>query len=263
MNAEQIATENEILRAVVGSTVHGLALEGTDDHDEMGICIEPPEYLIGLARANSRGQGFEQWVYRTQPEGARSGHGDTDLVIYSLRKWMKLALAGNPSILVLLFAPDEQILMNTWIGRDLRRQRDRIVSRQAGDRFLGYLNRQRERLLGERGQMRVRRPELLEAHGFDTKYAMHMLRLGYQGIELLKTGGITLPMPPAEREFVMAVRRGEIELETVLEAVTEIDAELKQLRNGSWLPEHPDWDAMNHWLVATYRTYWTSRRWEK
>ena len=31
-----------ILRATVGSTAHGLHLAGTDDRDEMGICIEPP-----------------------------------------------------------------------------------------------------------------------------------------------------------------------------------------------------------------------------
>ena len=36
--------------------------------------------------------------------------------------------------------------------------------------------------------MRVNRPELIAAHGYDTKYAGHVLRLGYQGIEFLETG---------------------------------------------------------------------------
>ena len=40
-----------ILRATVGSTVHGLHHGGQDDRDEMAVYIEPPEYLIGLARA--------------------------------------------------------------------------------------------------------------------------------------------------------------------------------------------------------------------
>jgi hypothetical protein len=39
------------------------------------------------------------------------------------------------------------------------------------------------------------RPELVAVHGYDTKYAMHALRLGLQGIELLSTGRITLPVP--------------------------------------------------------------------
>jgi hypothetical protein len=75
--------------------------------------------------------------------------------------------------------------------------------------YLGYLRGQKERLLGTRGQKRVHRPELDEAHGFDTKYAMHAARLGYQGLELLETGFLTLPMPEPDRSRVMAIRTGE------------------------------------------------------
>src|SRR5439155_17926998 len=72
------AEPNTILRATVGSKLHGLNLEATDDTDEMGVCVEPPEYVVGLRQ-------FEQWVYRTQPEGHPSGPKDLDLTIYSLR----------------------------------------------------------------------------------------------------------------------------------------------------------------------------------
>ena len=34
---------------------------GTDDRGEMGVCVELPEYVIGL-------RSFEHRVYRTQPE---------------------------------------------------------------------------------------------------------------------------------------------------------------------------------------------------
>src|SRR4051812_43174814 len=94
--AEEIAERHTILRATVGSRLHGLALEGTDDRDEMGVCIEAPEYVAGLRH-------FEQYVYRTKPEGVRSEAGDLDLTIYSLRKYARLALNGNPTILLLLY----------------------------------------------------------------------------------------------------------------------------------------------------------------
>src|SRR5688572_31106775 len=45
---------------------------------------------------------------------------------------------------------------------------------------------------------RSHRPELEEMYGFDTKYAMHMLRLGFQGVELLTTGRLNLPMRSEE-----------------------------------------------------------------
>ena len=78
-----------ILRATVGSVVHGLSNPGTDDRDEMGVCVEPPEYLLGFRR-------FEHFVFRTQPEGEPSGPGDLDLTIYGLRKYCRLALQGQP-----------------------------------------------------------------------------------------------------------------------------------------------------------------------
>ena len=51
MDSGEIVERGTILRATVGSTVHGLHHGGQDDRDEMAVYIEPPEYLIGLARA--------------------------------------------------------------------------------------------------------------------------------------------------------------------------------------------------------------------
>lgn len=89
----EIAKHGTILQTEVGSGVHGLAIDGQGDRDEMGICVEPPEFVVGLRR-------FEQYVFRTAAErtgiaDARSEPGDLDLVTYSARKWMRLALRGN------------------------------------------------------------------------------------------------------------------------------------------------------------------------
>ena len=189
MDSAELVERGTILRATVGSTVHGLHHGGQDDRDEMAVFVEPPEYLLGLARARGiKGglYGFEHYVERTQPEGVRSGPGDLDLVAYSLRKYMRLALKGHPTILLLLFVPDELIDTKTILGDELRSLAPAILSRRAGRGYLGYLHGQKERLLGVRGQKRVNRPELVEAHGYDTKYAMHAARLGYQGLELAR-----------------------------------------------------------------------------
>jgi hypothetical protein len=63
---KEVALRHEILRGVVGSTCHGTAIEGQDDRDEMGIFVEPPEYVCGL-------KTLDHYIYRTQPEGVRSG----------------------------------------------------------------------------------------------------------------------------------------------------------------------------------------------
>jgi uncharacterized protein len=259
MDSRELVERGTILRATVGSTVHGLHHGGQDDRDEMAVFVEPPEYLLGLRRAPGiRGglYGFEHFVERTQPEGKRSGPGDLDLVAYSLRKYVRLALKGHPTILLLLFVPDELVLAKTELGEELRDLRPALLSRRAGRGYLGYLRGQRERLLGVRGQKRVNRPELVAAHGFDTKYAMHAARLGYQGIELLETGRLTLPLAELERSRVMAIRTGERTFDETLAEIDEVERRLADALERTTLPPQPDKVAVDRFLVEAYRRAW-------
>lgn len=259
MESRELVERGTILRATVGSTLHGLHHGGQDDRDEMAVFIEPPEYLLGLARARGiRGglYGFEHFVERTQPEGVRSGPGDLDLVAYSLRKYMRLALKGHPTILLLLFAPEEMVLVQTDLGRELRELAPAILSRRAGRGYLGYLHGQKERLLGARGQKRVNRPELVEAHGYDTKYAMHAARLGHQGLELLESGQLTLPMPEPERSRVMAIRLGERSFEEAVAEIDEVERRLAEALERTSLPAEPDRERVNSFLIKAYRSGW-------
>ena len=50
MTDRDLAFDNMILRGVAGSTVHGTAIDGQDDLDYMGVCVEPPEHVLGLRR---------------------------------------------------------------------------------------------------------------------------------------------------------------------------------------------------------------------
>lgn len=249
----QIAEAGTILRCLVGSGVHGLSIAAQDDRDEMGVCIEPPEYVIGL-------RSFDQYIYRTQPEGHRSGPGDLDLTVYSLRKWMRLALAGNPTILLPLFTPPEHVIAATPLGHELRAMQSVILSRQAGRRFAGYLDAQRRSLLSRDGKGRdVTRPELIEAYGFDTKFCAHMVRLGLQGVELLETGQISLPVPEPERTWLRELRTGKHSMHDALARADECERRIKELLETSPLPEKPDYDAAGRWLVTAYLD---SRPWE-
>ena len=248
-----------ILRGLVGSTVHGLNVnDGIEDRDEMGVCVEPLEEAMALR------EPFAQFIYRSAAEreghaGARSTAGDLDLTIYSLRKWMRLALKGNPTIMLLLFTPDDQLISCNGFGRELRTLTPSIVSRRVQKPFLGYLQAQKQRLTGERGQKRIHRPELEEMYGFDTKYAMHMLRLGFQGVELLTTGRLSLPMREPERSFLLDVRRGKVDEARCLEQAGELERELTALETSSPLPEEPEEARVESWMLDVYRRSWQPR----
>lgn len=253
-----VATGREILRVIVGSTVHGLALPGTDDLDLMGIYVETPDAVCGLDPLSDRLPSY--YVARTQPDGARSGHGDVDLVVYSLRRYLKLAAAGNPSLLLPMFAPVDAVkTAHDPYARQLYDMRDEFVTIAAGQAFLGYLRAQLVQLRGERGT-RTKRPELIEQFGYDTKFAGHALRLGLQGAELMVEGEITLPMPAKDRERVMRVRRGELSFEQVVWQLDRVEAQLagivEQARAERWWPEAADHDRIRSVSAQMHRAYW-------
>lgn len=249
MDTRDVVERGTILRATVGSTVHGLHHGGQDDRDEMAVFVEPAANRIGLVE-------LEHYVERTQPEGVRSGPGDLDLVAYSLRKYIRLALKGHPTILLLLFVPGELVHEQTELGTELRELRPALLSRRAGRGYLGYLRGQKERLIGTRGQKRVNRPELVEAHGYDTKYAMHAARLGYQGLELLESGSLTLPMREPERSRVMAIRTGERTFAEAIDEIAAVEEQLAAALQRTALPEEPDRAAVDAFLVDAYRRAW-------
>lgn len=256
-----------ILRVQVGSGVHGTSIKGQDDRDEMGICLEPREFVTGLGRV-PRGVGgaveveFEQYQRHTvwdEPGGLanRSGAGDLDVVIYSARKWCRLALAGNPTVLLALFVPDDEVVYRDQWGAELVANAHRFVSRLAADRFLGYLQSQKAAMTGAVGA-HTNRPELVAVHGYDTKFAMHALRLGVQGVELLTTGRITLPVPEPDREYLRRVRRGDVALAEVIEEVDAAEERLRSLRDDADISDEPDRGWVNDWLHRAHLAYWAT-----
>lgn len=245
-----IALSGEILRTVVGSGVHGLAIEGTDDHDEMGIYIEPVSQLLGVE------QRMDHYIYRTQPEGARSGPGDVDLTMYSLGKFLSLAMKGNPTVLLPLFAPEESVLKVTPWGESLRDIRTKFLSKEAGERFLGYMHGQHQRMLGHEKRNVPNRPELVEKYGYDTKYASHALRLAFQGLEVVRRGTLTLPMPGVQRSMCLQVKKGEWEIEEVSEMIQYLEGRVRHyLDHDTPLPDKPDMTFINEWAVQARLGY--------
>jgi len=233
-----------IMRVEVGSTAHGTGLPGGEDYDEMGVMIEPWESAIGIRPEP------EHIIYRPgRATGERSQPGDYDLVVYTARKFARLAASGNPSVLMAFFGP---LRFTTPMGDELRALAPAFWHQGTRERFLGYSRAQRERLLGARGGKHTNRPELIDEHGYDTKYAMHMLRLCFQGLEYMHTGRLTLPVPDPHGEFLRDVRHGKYTLAEVIDRAEALEDALKMLKSRA--PEQPDYAAIDAWLLRAHRT---------
>lgn len=248
LTAREIALGNEILRGIVGSTANGTAIDDQADWDELGVFIEPADKVCGL-------ESLDHYIRRDQPEGVRSRPGDVDLTLYSLRRFCRLAIAGNAGALILLWLPS--YVTRSEAGDALVRLRDAFISRKAGERFVSYLVSQRKRLTGESG-LRVKRPELVARYGYDTKFAMHALRIGYQGIALMAEGHMPVPVPPPELAVLRAVRAGEVSYADALDLIADAEARLRRLVEAS--QRTPDIAEIEAFLVAAHLRHWGAVR---
>ena len=85
---------------------------------------------------------------------------------------------------------------------------------------------------------------------------MHAARLGYQGLELLETGRLTLPMGEPERSRTMAIRTGERSFEEAIAEIEEVERLLAGALERTSLPREPDRERVNSFLVEAYRRAW-------
>lgn len=245
--------EGTILLVEVGSTAHGTGIPGGEDHDELAVVIEGGAEVLGLDP-----RGRPTTMQRTQPEGERSGPGDVDRTLHSLRRFLRLAASGNPSILMTFWAP---VLESEPLGIELRALADAFVGRHVIPRYRGYMQSQARRLLGVGGGGHGQRGgggrvELIDAHGYDTKYAMHCARLGLQCLELLDTGALQLPMQDEPAEWLRAVRRGDVTFDEWWARVLELDAELAGRTEDPTLPVAPDRERIESFSIAAHRKFW-------
>jgi hypothetical protein len=250
---ELVLPEATILVVEVGSTAHGTGLPGGEDHDETVVFVETPAEVFFTPADGG--------MQRTQPEGSRSGPGDTDRQMYSLRKFVRLALDGNPSILMVFWAP---VLSITPLGEELRSLGTRFVGRHVLPRYRGYMAQQVARLQGTKGtgghgrRGGGRREELVAQHGYDTKFAMHAARLGYQGIELITTGKLALPIEGEPADWLRAVRRGEVAQADWLERVAELDRRLAELESDAKYRAQPERDWIERWTIEAHMRWWST-----
>jgi len=238
-------SKNIIMSFVGGSTLHGAKLEGKDDTDLYGIFVEPPEKKLGL-------DSYEHYVHSTSPNDEKNGPEDVDIVLYSLGKWAHLACKGNPSVLHFLFCkPEFQTIDWCVLTQDLTP----FIAKSHLSAFFGYANAQLQRLYNGRGPKDTNRPFLEAQYGYDTKYAMHVIRLLGEGKELMETGKITLPRPNAA--FLREIREGKVKLYEIEKLADSLMNEARVAQAASSLPDTPDRKEISRRLASIYRRIWS------
>jgi uncharacterized protein len=233
---------------VGGSEAHGAKLDSKSDLDLLGVYIPPIEEVVGVRGVN------EHYVWSTAGDKVRNAADDIDMTMYSLRKWAKLVTSGNPTAIEFLFTENhapKPTVWETFISANYKT----FLSAHAGLHFKGFCEHMLRTLKGEGVGKRGQRPDLIAEYGYDTKAAMHLIRVLNEGIELMQTSRITLPRP--EKEHLVDIRRGKAgTLKDIEDIAQSLFRKLEVAIVDSVLPPSVDLGKVSDIVTSAQQTVW-------
>ena len=139
----------------------------------------------------------------------------------------------------------------------MRESRDLFSSKMHLTPFPKFADDQMERLCGRKGQKNIHRAELEKAHGYDTKYAMHVIRLYLEATEYMQTGNITLPNPKVD--LLIAIRNGKYKRSEIEEIGKQLKTDAIKAQAKSPLPDSVDLAGVSELITQTYLDFWNAK----
>ena len=228
-----------ILLTRTGSYAYGTNTESSD-HDYKGICIPPIEYYLGLKSFNEYNTaGGKSW---------KNTADDVDVSILHLNKFVSDAMQGVPNNIEMLFVREQDIIYCNSIGKELIENRHLFLSKAIRKKFGGYANGLKYKLIN--GANRNNRSDLIEKYGYDTKAAMHCMRLFMGAISILQSGNYSTYMCEKDRKLLLAIRNGCYSLDSVINLIKANDKIMSYWLENSELRECADYDNVNKLLIG-------------
>ena len=227
---EELATpgpdlrQHVIYRVGAGSRAFGLATD-TSDEDRRGVFLPPAELT---------------WSLFKPPEQIEFASDGVEEVCWELEKFLRLAVQANPNILETLWSP--QVLYADETGQELRDLRGAFLSRHLYKTYSGYVL----------SQFRLMKKGYDADGRFKPKHAMHLIRLLHSGIHALTEGEVRVDVAE-HREELLAIRRGGVPFDDVQKRAIELDRVFREAFTRTTLPEKPDTDRANRFLIAARR----------
>jgi predicted nucleotidyltransferase len=217
-----------------GSTSYGLSTK-TSDIDVVGVTTPPIDYIFPhlaghIPHFGDAAKNFETYqshhiTLKDEPKN------EYDVAIYGLVKFVSLAKDNNPNIVDYLFTPERYVLTKTQVGEILRDHRKSFLHKGCFHRFKGYAYSQMRKL--ERGSNSTgNRKEIIEKHGYDVKFAYHVIRLLDECRQILETHDLVLDSNVRE---LRAIRNGEWEFDKFKEIFEKRSMSLEETYGNSTL----------------------------
>ncbi|GAA2448353.1 hypothetical protein GCM10010191_77260 [Actinomadura vinacea] len=232
-----VEVTNVLLSGVVGSTAYGLATPESDV-DRLAVFAAPTVLFHGLRPPT----GKQATRVSTDPDVTRHEAG----------KFAGLCLGVNPTVTELLWLEEYETC--TELGERLVGIRESFLSaRRVRDAYYGYAVSQFRRLENrEDGSFSA------DTRKRTAKHARHLARLVHQGLDLYRTGRLTVRLadPQWYRDFGERVAAGEVDVAKTL--LAEGEAGFDAARTP--LPERPEEEVVEAWLIDVRAAFLSAAR---
>lgn len=237
-----------VYETMMGSIAYGVSSDASDV-DVYGFCVPPKDivfpHLAGhIPGFSTQVQSFDQYQEHHVNE---KDHAKTyDLNIYSIVKYFRLCMDNNPNMIDSLFTAPNMILSITKVGNMVRDQRKMFLHKGSWHKFKGYAYSQMHKMKIKEPDPDSKRFEMVKLHGYDVKFAYHVVRLLDEVEQILTDGDIDLMR---NREQLKSIRRGEWKMEDIEDHFNRREKDLGKLYTESKMPHKPDEKKIRQLLV--------------
>ncbi|MEZ5941813.1 MAG: nucleotidyltransferase domain-containing protein [Planctomycetaceae bacterium] len=211
-----------IFQCIVGSQAFGLSDESSDV-DRRGFYLPPADL---------------HWSLYGVPEQLECH--ETQEAYWEIQKFIVLALKANPNVLECLYSP--LIEKVTPLAEELLGMKEVFLSRLVYQTYNGYVMSQFKKMQADiRNQGKVK-----------WKHVMHLIRLLLSGIQVLREGIVPVRVDE-HRDTLLAIKLGEVPWEETEKWRVSLHAEFDAALAASKLPERPDYEKANAFLIRARR----------
>lgn len=314
-----------ILKIRSGSHLYGTNTENSDK-DYLGIYLNTKEELLGLQNSEELTENIESKL-----KNGRNTKDAIDCKYYELRKFCRLAMNGNPTVLEILFVNKENILEITKEGEELLKLKKEFISNRIYNSFMGYAISQKKKTFIKSENLRCieglynwldiynkailtmtfndfhqkdpaaftfikdyvkyfkneRNDEMFQCgdlifstnilikklkdslklrldkaswrkdgilqYGLDYKFISHNIRLLLEGLELIKTQNIILPL--SYKDLIIQIKTGKMNNNDIIKLMEKYEDEFHTFKDKTNLPEKANYEVINNFIIKTYFNY--------
>lgn len=249
--------DNVSYMTTMGSQAYGVSTDDSD-LDVYGFCIPPKDLVFPHLAGEIPGFGrqiqrFEQWQehHVTDP----NKKVEYDFAVFGIVKYFQLCMENNPNMIDSLFTPRNCVIHSTAVSEIVRENRKLFLHKGSWHKFKGYAYAQMAKIRNKVNANNEKRAASIAEHGYDLKFAYHIVRLLNEVEQILVEGDLDLQR---NREQLKEIRRGEWTIDQVETYFETKERNLEATYAASTLPHSPDEDAIKRLLLNCLEQHYGS-----